>query len=167
MPRRVSLPGANELFRATDEDHHAAAVDPAEATEQAAPATRPAARRRKAVVPPFAEAVSPQTREKVARRRAATPAAGRDDAAPARREPAAAPAEEEPAATGRVRHDEKITVYVSSEELLALEQARLQLRAQHGLRVDRGRIVRAAVAIAMAELAEQGGDSQLVRRLDS
>ena len=31
--------------------------------------------------------------------------------------------------SGRVRHDEKITVYVSRDELLALEQARLTLRA--------------------------------------
>ena len=29
------------------------------------------------------------------------------------------------ACPGRVRHEEKITVYVSAEELLALEQARL------------------------------------------
>ena len=39
--------------------------------------------------------------------------------------------------TGRERHDEKITVYVSPDELVALEQARLVLRAEHGLAVDR------------------------------
>ena len=39
-----------------------------------------------------------------------------------------------------MRHDEKITVYISKEELLALETARLTLRG-HGLAVDRGRIV--------------------------
>ena len=69
------------------------------------------------------------------------------------------------ASTGRVRHDEKITVYVSSDELLALEQARLTLRAHHGLAVDRGRIVRTAIGLAMADLAARGGDSDLVRGL--
>lgn len=41
--------------------------------------------------------------------------------------------------SGRQRHEEKITVYVSEEELLALEQTRLVLRAEYGLSVDRGR----------------------------
>ena len=36
--------------------------------------------------------------------------------------------------TGRVRHEEKITVYVSSAELLELEQTRLRLRAELGRR---------------------------------
>lgn len=67
--------------------------------------------------------------------------------------------------SGRVRHEEKITVYVSSDELLALEQARLTLRAQHGVAVDRGRIVRTAIVLAMADLAARGGESDLVRRL--
>lgn len=67
--------------------------------------------------------------------------------------------------SGRVRHEEKITVYVSSDELLALEQARLTLRAQHGVAVDRGRIVRTAIGLAMADLAERGGESDLVRGL--
>jgi hypothetical protein len=31
--------------------------------------------------------------------------------------------------SGRERHDEKITVYLSPDELLDLDQARLQLRA--------------------------------------
>ena len=82
-------------------------------------------------------------------------------------EPEAEEAEEAavPASTGRVRHEEKITVYVSSDELLALEQARLTLRAEHGLAVDRGRIVRTAISLAMADLAARGGDSDLVRGL--
>lgn len=67
--------------------------------------------------------------------------------------------------SGRVRHEEKITVYVTSEELIELERARLALRADHGLAVDRGRIVRAAVGLAMADLAANGDDSALVRRL--
>src|SRR6202000_1130258 len=48
-------------------------------------------------------------------------------------------------ASGRERHDEKITVYCSPEELLDLETARLRLRGEHGLAVDRGRIVREAL----------------------
>jgi hypothetical protein len=67
--------------------------------------------------------------------------------------------------TGREKHDEKITVYVSPEELLALEHARLDLRAVHGLAVDRGRIVREAMAVVLADLAAKGADSILVRRL--
>ena len=69
--------------------------------------------------------------------------------------------------SGRVRHDEKITVYVSQEELLALEQARLTLRAKHGMAVDRGRIVREAIAAALADLETNGGESDVVRRLSS
>jgi hypothetical protein len=67
--------------------------------------------------------------------------------------------------TGRERHDEKITVYVSSQELLDLEATRLALRANHGLAVDRGRIVREAIAMALHDLEEHGADSELVRRL--
>jgi hypothetical protein len=68
--------------------------------------------------------------------------------------------------TGRERHDEKITVYVSSAELVALEAARLVLRAEHGLAVDRGRVVREAIAMALAELEEHGEGCELVRRLN-
>jgi len=69
--------------------------------------------------------------------------------------------------TGRVRHDEKITVYVSAEELLALEQARLTLRARYGMAVDRGRIVREAIAAMLADLEMSGEGSDLVRRLSA
>jgi hypothetical protein len=67
--------------------------------------------------------------------------------------------------SGRVRHDEKMTVYVTSEELLDIEHARLDLRRHHGLAVDRGRIVRAAVALALEDLDEHGADSSLLQRL--
>ena len=67
--------------------------------------------------------------------------------------------------TPRGKHTAKITVYVSDEELLALEHARLALRATHGLAVDRGRVVREAVAVVLADLEERGEDSVLVRRL--
>ena len=58
-----------------------------------------------------------------------------------------------------------MTVYVTSDELLDLEHARLELRRHHGLGVDRGRIVRAAIAMALADLDQNGADSALVARL--
>ena len=67
--------------------------------------------------------------------------------------------------SGRVRHTEKMTVYLTSEELLALEQARLKLRAELGRTVDRGRLVRAALDYALGDLAEHGTDSEIARRL--
>ena len=67
--------------------------------------------------------------------------------------------------SGRVRHDEKMTVYVTADELLDLEHARLALRRDHGLAVDRGRMVREAIALVLADLEEHGFDSLLVRRL--
>jgi hypothetical protein len=70
-----------------------------------------------------------------------------------------------PPGSGRIRHDEKITVYVSADELLALEQARLTLRARHGTAVDRGRIVREAIAAALADFDVRADESELVRRL--
>jgi hypothetical protein len=69
--------------------------------------------------------------------------------------------------SGRVRHEEKITVYVSADELVALEQARLTLRARHGMAVDRGRIVREAIAAMLADLEANGEYSELVRRLSA
>ncbi|WP_420846706.1 hypothetical protein [Nocardioides caldifontis] len=68
-------------------------------------------------------------------------------------------------ASGRVKHDEKMTVYVTSDELIDLEHARLELRRHHGIAADRGRIVRAAIAMALADLDAHGEDSSLVRRL--
>lgn len=98
MPRRVNLPGADELFRPTSQRS-------ADATESAA------------------------------------------------------------TSSGRVKHDEKMTVYLTSEELLAVEQARIGLRAELGRKIDRGRLVRAAIAAALEDLAERGSDSDIARRL--
>ena len=67
--------------------------------------------------------------------------------------------------SGRQRHDEKITVYLSSRELVELERVRLDLRADHGVAVDRGRVVREAVAIVLADFETHGDDSVLLRRL--
>ncbi|TYL44953.1 hypothetical protein FXB39_20765 [Nocardioides sp. BGMRC 2183] len=67
--------------------------------------------------------------------------------------------------SGRIRHDEKITVYVTSAELLELEQTRLRLRGEHGLAVDRGRLVREAIGLVLSDFDAHGEDSALVRRL--
>ncbi|WP_243395503.1 hypothetical protein [Nocardioides currus] len=67
--------------------------------------------------------------------------------------------------SGRVRHDEKMTVYVTSDELLDIEHTRLTLRRRNGLAVDRGRLVREALALVLADFEANGDDSALVRRL--
>lgn len=133
MPRRVSLPGADELFRATGEGGEAPRpaprpVEPEEAPPRLAPAPSPAPAAVTTALP--------------------TASRGRD------RGP-----------SGRERHEEKITVYCSAEELVALERARLMLRADHAVAVDRGRIVREAVAVVLADLEAKGDSSILVRRL--
>jgi len=71
----------------------------------------------------------------------------------------------ERAATGRERHDHKITVYLSAGELLDLEHARLALR-RLGIVIDRGRLVREAIAVLLADLDARGQDSLLARRID-
>ena len=67
--------------------------------------------------------------------------------------------------SGRERHDEKITVYLSPDELFDLDQARLSLRGDLGLAVDRGRIVRESIAVIIADLEAKGDQSILARRL--
>ena len=67
-------------------------------------------------------------------------------------------------ATGREKHDQKITVYLSAAELLDLEHARLALR-RFGFVVDRGRLVREAIAILLADLDAHGTDSVVARRV--
>ena len=67
--------------------------------------------------------------------------------------------------SGRERHDEKITVYLSPDELFELDQARLQLRGDLGLAVDRGRIVRESIDVIIADLEAKGDQSILARRL--
>ena len=73
-------------------------------------------------------------------------------------------ASDERQATGRERHDQKITVYLSADELLDIEQARLALR-RYGLVIDRGRLVREAIAILLADLDARGKDSLVARRV--
>jgi len=115
MARRVSLPAADDLFRATQ----------AEKAAKARGAVR------------------------------AVPDQPHEDGVP----------DEPRKPSGRVKHDEKMTVYVTAQELLDLEHARLSLRAQHGLAVDRGRLVREALHLVLADLEQNGEASALVRRL--
>ena len=67
--------------------------------------------------------------------------------------------------SGRELHEEKITVYLSSDELFDLDQARLMLRGDLGLAVDCGRIVRESIAVIIADLEAKGDQSILARRL--
>ena len=67
--------------------------------------------------------------------------------------------------SGREKHDEKITVYLSPDELFDLDQARLTLSGDLGLAVDRGRIVRESIAVIVADLEAKGDQSILARRL--
>jgi len=67
-------------------------------------------------------------------------------------------------ASGREAHSQKITVYLSADELLDLERARITLRAR-GLTVDRGRLVREAIAVLLADLDAGVESSTLARRL--
>ena len=156
MSRRTSLPGADELFRATGAGGAGAAApapsrrdDPAAGSAaddllgQDAVDERPA--------PAEDDAREPSTERPARPTRTAT-----------RRKPRSV-GERRP--TGRERHDEKITVYISPDELLDLEHARLTLRGDHGLAVDRGRIVREALAVVLADLDAKGESSILVRRL--
>jgi hypothetical protein len=139
VSRRVSLPGADELFRRTSAADRAAdrAAEPGPDPEDASePSPRPRPSLAPAPAPPAPAPVLPE-----------------QEARPQR------------TASGRVRHDEKMTVYITADELLELEHARLVLRRTLGSAVDRGRLVRAAVAMALADLDEHGADSQLVRRL--
>jgi hypothetical protein len=119
VPRRVSLPAADELFRGGR--HHTGST------------------REMAVVPDRGEPVPDETAAQAAARKS----------------------------SGRVRHDEKMTVYVTADELLDIEHARLSLRRHQGLAVDRGRLVREALAMALADLEANGDDSALVQRLNA
>lgn len=86
--------------------------------------------------------------------------------------PAASPAPEQEkvattpsGASGRVKHDQKITVYFSDQELLNLEDANLVLRREHGIRIDRGRLVRVALAVALKDFELHGEESKLIQEL--
>jgi hypothetical protein len=74
--------------------------------------------------------------------------------------------EQPPAPTKKApRHEEKVTFYCTGGDLMALERARLALRAEHGIAADRGRIVRASLAYVLEDFEARGEDSVLLRRL--
>ena len=175
MTRRPVLPGASELFRRTDAANAVPEVTelPSLSTTVSSPALRGAAAGRRAEEPAPEAAASPLTL--VPGGATTAPAGGADDLAAFRSAPAPAPVMQPRVPTRgrpargreRTKHDEKITVYISADELMELETARLTLRGQHGLAADRGRIVREAISVILADLAERGEDSVLVRRLKS
>lgn len=109
MSRRVSLPGAEELFRPTSSAADRAAAGDVSTKLQVAEATEEAAK-------------SP-------------------------------------------KHDEKVTFYCTGGDLIALERARLRLRADYGVAADRGRIVRAALAHVLEDFEAGGDRSALLDRL--
>ena len=135
MTRRANLPGADELFRYTAPA--LSAVPSQSLPDHVAPLVAPA------IATPKAPSSKKGVRT-IARRRVTTV-----DRSP----------------SGRERHDEKITVYLSPDELFDLDQARLQLRGDLGLAVDRGRIVRESIAVIIADLEAKGDQSILARRL--
>ena len=89
--------------------------------------------------------------------RAATPTTAHRRRQVRRLRPAAAGAP--PAASGTTRRSPSTS---PPDELVDLEQARLVLRAEHGLAVDRGRLVREAVAEMLVDLEAHGEDSVVV-----
>jgi hypothetical protein len=129
MSRRVSLPGADELFRNT-------------ATLSAVPSQRESQEE-------ISEAPASSAKQKNSVRQTPRRRVNSFDRTP----------------SGREKHDEKITVYLSPDELYDLDQARLALRGDLGLAVDRGRIVRESLSIIIADLESKGDQSIIARRL--
>ena len=167
MTRRPVLPGASELFRRTDTVPAAPEVTelPNLGAATSSPALRGGGARRAeddeagpgmplTLVPGGAVSAGG---DDLASFRSAAPAPTLQPNIPTRGRPVRR--------TDRTKHDEKITVYISADELMALESARLTLRGQHGVAADRGRIVREAIAVLLADLGERGEDSVLVHRL--
>jgi hypothetical protein len=165
VTRRPVLPGASELFRRTDTPPVPEVTElPSISSTTSSPSLRgtsPTRRGDDDALPGMPLTLVP-----------GGAAPGQDDLA-AFRAPAAQPDLPRVPTRGRpqrgrldrAKHDEKITVYISADELVALESARLSLRAEHGLAADRGRMVREAVSVLLADFAEHGEDSVLVRRL--
>jgi hypothetical protein len=135
MTRRASLPGADELFRNNAPSLSAVR----EVVTESSPAQSPVAAPVTTSAPRAKKGVRSIPRRRVTQ----------VDKSP----------------SGRERHDEKITVYLSPDELFDLDQARLMLRGDLGLAVDRGRIVRESIAVIIADLESKGEQSILARRL--
>jgi hypothetical protein len=178
VPRRVRMPAADELFRSTAGNGTLLANARPEEPERErvnggrmggagrTPETLPAQAQASRSAPAGSSAApangSPaQAAQASPSPQAAAPTTPAAPAAPVKK--ASAPRRP----SGRERHDEKITVYVSPDELLGLEHARITLRGEYGVAVDRGRIVREAIAALLADLDARGPDSILVKRLSS
>ena len=164
MTRRPVLPGASELFRRTDSAPSTPEVTelPSLTATASSPALRSSRQADEAssgmpltLVP--GGAATPSGVDDLASYRSAASAPAMKPTIPTRGRPVRR--------TDRTKHDEKITVYIAADELMALEGARLILRGQHGVAADRGRIVREAIAVLLADLDERGDDSVLVQRL--
>jgi hypothetical protein len=144
MSRRASLPGANELFRTTSSSAalaEASEPDPSDASGGPAgkgSGTSPQGQS------PAGDSTSPSSKGSQKPRTLVGVGGG---------------------PSGRQRHDEKITVYLSSDELVALDDAKGTLYRDLAIKVDRGRIVREAVAVVVADLQAKGEASILARRL--
>ena len=136
MSRRASLPGADELFRST--------TPALSAVRDALPDT---------------SSVAPQSTQN------ATAPVVRTQKKGVRTTSRRRVANVDRSPSGRERHEEKITVYLSPEELFDLDQARLLLRGDLGLAADRGRIVRESIAVIIADLEAKGDQSIIARRL--
>jgi hypothetical protein len=163
VTRRPVLPGASELFRRTDAPSVPEVTElPSLSTTTSSPALRGTVGRRSEESaeqqPPLTLVPGGAADDLASYRSAPQPAPTMQPNIPTRGRPARSRAD-------RAKHDEKITVYISADELLALETARLTLRGQHGVAADRGRIVREAISVLLADLDERGDDSVLVRRL--
>jgi hypothetical protein len=155
MTRRSALPGADELFRSTGDGRDAPELDATEMPTSPVSLVSRSAPQDLAESPSDLAPVSAQDTDGLeAASNAVRTSARRRARAVAERRP-----------SGRERHDEKITVYVSADELMDLEHARLALRGDHGLPVDRGRVVREALAVLLADFETKGEASILVRRL--
>ncbi|CAM5687409.1 Cobyrinic acid a,c-diamide synthase OS=Streptomyces violarus OX=67380 GN=FHS41_006491 PE=4 SV=1 [Streptomyces violarus] len=190
MSRRVSLPGADELFRTTggmglqsstprrqangdarvpgSGGEGDAAAAGAEDVPQSVPAQGGDGEGAEHVAADSDSAEAGESRSRSGSR----PAAGgagqvlpRVRPAPPRRRPASAggPPRAVPAAVSGTTRRSRCTCRPRSS--MDLEHARLVLRGEHGLAVDRGRIVREAVAVVLADLESRGDASILVRRL--
>ena len=162
MTRRPVLPGASELFRRTDSAPSAPEVTelPSLSATTGSPALRGARQSEEVTSTPLTLVPGGATSldDDLAGFRGAGPQVPTlQPHVPTRGRPARR--------TDRTKHDEKITVYISADQLLALESARLTLRGQHGVAADRGRIVREAISVLLADLGERGDESILVRRL--
>lgn len=140
MSRRASLPGADELFRSTTPTLAAVRDSIPEPTQS--PLVNQQA------TTPSTAGLHQSTQKKGVRTTSRRRVSSID------RSP-----------SGRERHEEKITVYLSPEELFDLDQARLLLRGDLGLAADRGRIVRESIAVLIADLEAKGEQSILARRL--